>query len=180
MQRLVYNEMLAKYMLVVREVCTTQKITWYHCTWYFDAYRTIIIIVICSYCVLDRPGFEWNQVLLHPELTPWWSFLFPDGVHHKIPHSPTHCIYLRESKLNIYIYAFPIYTANSKYGVILLQYISSFKTQLNGGFISSMPFSVITEPSDIRTCKNIYICSLKMSPGIKQNMVIVIRCTMIL
>ena len=48
--------------------------------------------------------------LLHPELTPWWSFLLadvcscnkqlfrikdswfliPDGVHHKKPHSPTH------------------------------------------------------------------------------------------
>ena len=39
--------------------------------------------------MLDRPVFEWNQVLLHPELTPWWSFLFADGVHHKKPHSPT-------------------------------------------------------------------------------------------
>ena len=45
---------------------------------------------ICLYCVLDRPVFEWNQVLLHPELTPWCSFLFADGAHHKKPHSPTH------------------------------------------------------------------------------------------
>ena len=27
------------------------------------------IIWICSHCVLDRPVFEWNQVLLHPDLT---------------------------------------------------------------------------------------------------------------
>ena len=39
-----------------------------------------------------------------------------------------------------------------------------------------MPFSVIAGSSDIRTCRNIYICS----PGIKQNMVIILRCTMIL
>ena len=45
------------------------------------------IIGICSYCVLDRPVFDWNQVLLHPELTPWWSFLFANGAHHKKPHS---------------------------------------------------------------------------------------------
>ena len=31
---------------------------------------------ICSYCVPERPVFEWNQILLHPKLTPWWSFLF--------------------------------------------------------------------------------------------------------
>ena len=48
------------------------------------------IIGICSYCVLDRPVFEWNQVLLHPELTPRGSFLFADGAHHKKPHSPTY------------------------------------------------------------------------------------------
>ena len=30
--------------------------------------QTPIIIGICSYCVLDRPVFEWNQVLHHPEL----------------------------------------------------------------------------------------------------------------
>ena len=30
------------------------------------------------------------QTLLHPELTPWWSFLLADGAHHKKPHSPTH------------------------------------------------------------------------------------------
>ena len=41
--------------------------------------KTPNIIGICSYCVLDRPVFEWNQVLLYPELTPWWSFLFADG-----------------------------------------------------------------------------------------------------
>ena len=48
------------------------------------------IIGIGSYCILDRPVFEWSQVLLHPELTPWWSFLFAYGAHHKKPHSPTH------------------------------------------------------------------------------------------
>ena len=32
-----------------------------------------------AYCVLDRPVFEWCQTLLHPELTPWWSFLLADG-----------------------------------------------------------------------------------------------------
>ena len=52
--------------------------------------QTPNIIGICSYCVLDRPVFGWNQILLHPELTPWWSFLFDDGAHHKKPHSPTH------------------------------------------------------------------------------------------
>ena len=48
------------------------------------------MIGICSYCVLDRPVFERCQTLLHPELTPWWSFLLADGAHHKKPHSPTH------------------------------------------------------------------------------------------
>ena len=52
--------------------------------------QTPNIIGICSYCVPDRPVFEWNQVLLHPGLTPWWSFRFADGAHHKKPHSPTH------------------------------------------------------------------------------------------
>ena len=33
---------------------------------------------------------EWTQILLHPKLTPWWSFLFADGAHHKKPHSPIH------------------------------------------------------------------------------------------
>ena len=53
--------------------------------------QTLNIIEICSYCVLDRPVFECDQVLLHPELSPWWSFLFADGAHHnKIsqPHPP--------------------------------------------------------------------------------------------
>ena len=45
---------------------------------------------ICSYCELDRPVFEQCQTLLHPELTPWWSFLLADSAHHKKPHSPTH------------------------------------------------------------------------------------------
>ena len=27
------------------------------------------------------------QTLLHPELTPWWSFLLADGAYHKKPHS---------------------------------------------------------------------------------------------
>ena len=48
------------------------------------------MIGICSYFVLDRPVFEWNEVLLHPELTLWWSFLSADGAHHKKPDSPTH------------------------------------------------------------------------------------------
>ena len=52
--------------------------------------QTPSIIGICSYCVLDRPVFERCQTLLHPELTPWWSFLLADGAHHKKPHSPTH------------------------------------------------------------------------------------------
>ena len=52
--------------------------------------QTPRIIGICSYCVLDKPVFEQCQTLLHPELTPWWSFLLPDGAHHKKPHSPTH------------------------------------------------------------------------------------------
>ena len=46
------------------------------------------VIEICSYCELDRPVFEQCQTLLHPELTPWWSFLLADGAHHKKPHSP--------------------------------------------------------------------------------------------
>ena len=69
--------------------------------------QTPNIIGICSYRVLDRPVFEWKQVLLHPELTPW-SFLFADGVHHKKPHSPTHpnvytgfqCYWLIDNKNN--------------------------------------------------------------------------------
>ena len=38
--------------------------------------QTLSISGTCSYCVLDRPAFERCQTLLHPELTPWWSFLF--------------------------------------------------------------------------------------------------------
>ena len=34
--------------------------------------------------------FERCQTLLHPELTPWWSYLLADGAHHKKTHSPTH------------------------------------------------------------------------------------------
>ena len=57
--------------------------------------QTPKIIGICSYCVLDRPVFEWNQVLLHPELTPWWSFLFADGAHHKnLTAPPTQFMYV--------------------------------------------------------------------------------------
>ena len=58
------------------------------------------MIGICSYCVLDRPVFEWDQVLLHPELTPCWSFLFADGAHHKKPHSPTHTT--KDRKVHMY------------------------------------------------------------------------------
>ena len=39
--------------------------------------QTPNIIGICLYCVLDRPVFELNQILLHPELTLWWSSLLP-------------------------------------------------------------------------------------------------------
>ena len=52
--------------------------------------QTPSIIGICSYCVINRPVFERCQTLLHPELTPWWSFPLADGAHHKKPHSPTH------------------------------------------------------------------------------------------
>ena len=54
--------------------------------------QTPSIIGICSCCVPDRPVFERCQTLLHPELTPWWSFLLADGAHHKKPHNPTHPI----------------------------------------------------------------------------------------
>ena len=59
------------------------------------------IIGICSYFVLNRPVFEWTQILLHPELTPWWSFLFADGAHHKKPHSPTHPVAAMRSALRL-------------------------------------------------------------------------------
>ena len=52
--------------------------------------QTPSIIGICSYCVLNRPVFERCQTLLHPGLTPWWSFPLADGALHKKPHSPTH------------------------------------------------------------------------------------------
>ena len=52
--------------------------------------QTPSVSEICSYCELDRPVFEQCQTLLHPELTPCWSFLLADGAHHKKPHSPTH------------------------------------------------------------------------------------------
>ena len=52
--------------------------------WVSQNGQTPNIIGICSYCVPERPVFEWNQVLLRPQLTPWWSFLFADG-HHKKP-----------------------------------------------------------------------------------------------
>ena len=55
--------------------------------------QTPSIIGICSYCVLDRPVYERCQTLLHPKLTPWWSFLLADGAHHKKPHSPTHPLF---------------------------------------------------------------------------------------
>ena len=46
------------------------------------------LLILCR--LLDRPVFERCQTLLHPELTPWWSFPLADGAHHKKPHSPTH------------------------------------------------------------------------------------------
>ena len=59
------------------------------------------IIGICSYCVLV---FEWTQILLHPELTPCWSFLFADGAHHKKPHSPTHPVSKMKDILNMCVW----------------------------------------------------------------------------
>ena len=59
------------------------------------------MIGICSYCVLDRPVFERCQTLLHPELTPWWSFPLADGAHHKKPHSPTHPSAEQETNHNL-------------------------------------------------------------------------------
>ena len=67
------------------------------------------IIGICSYCVLDSPWFEWNQALLHPELTPWWSFLFANGAHHKKPHSPTHpSVHYKKTCVHMMIYNVPM------------------------------------------------------------------------
>ena len=43
------------------------------------------LLILCT-----RLARIWNQVLFHPELTPWWSFLFTNGAHHKKLHSPTH------------------------------------------------------------------------------------------
>ena len=37
--------------------------------WVSQNVQTPYIIGICWYCVLDRTVYEWNQVLLHPELT---------------------------------------------------------------------------------------------------------------
>ena len=39
--------------------------------------QTPSIILICSYCVLDRPEFDRCQTLLHPELTPGNAYMFP-------------------------------------------------------------------------------------------------------
>ena len=55
--------------------------------------KTPSIIGICSYCVLDRPVFDQCQTLLHPELTPWWSFLLADGAHHILNKAPGNNIY---------------------------------------------------------------------------------------
>ena len=63
--------------------------------------QTPSIIGICSDCVLDRPVFERCQTLLHPELTPWWTFLLADGAHHKKPHSPTHPRYYQKMSWNL-------------------------------------------------------------------------------
>ena len=63
--------------------------------------QTPSIIGICSYYVLDKPVFERCLTLLHPELTPWWSFLFADSAHHKKPHSPTHPSDQRRPLMNV-------------------------------------------------------------------------------
>ena len=65
-------------------------------------------------CVLDMPVFEWNQVLLHPELTPLWSFLFADGAHHKKLHSPTHPIGLVQDWSNSSILATELLQSSTK------------------------------------------------------------------
>ena len=49
-------------------------------------------IGICKYCVLDSPVFEWSQILLHLELTPWWSSLFADGANLKKPYTSGHTL----------------------------------------------------------------------------------------
>ena len=80
------------------------------------------------YCVLDRPVFESNQIVLHPELTLWWSFLFGDGAHHKKPHSPTHpCVsdgnpILQQPPDSVYIsklYAVPWYSTENTWHLSL-------------------------------------------------------------
>ena len=58
--------------------------------------QTPNIIGICSYCVLDRPVFELNQILLHPELTLWWSSLLPllmVPTARNLAAPPTPCVY---------------------------------------------------------------------------------------
>ena len=51
--------------------------------------QTPSIIEICSYCELDRPVFEQCLTLLHPELTPWWSFLLAACYNEKQPDIPS-------------------------------------------------------------------------------------------
>ena len=66
----------------------------FHCpvgVWVIEQHAIIVCATVRSpTVVLDMPVFERFQTLLHPELTPWWSFLLADGAHHKKPHSPTH------------------------------------------------------------------------------------------
>ena len=51
--------------------------------------QTPNIIGICSFCVLDKPISEISQILFHPDLTLWWSYLYDDDAH-KNPHNPSH------------------------------------------------------------------------------------------
>ena len=42
-----------------------------------------------SYWALDIPVFKRSQILLHPELTLWWSLLYADGANNKKSPSPS-------------------------------------------------------------------------------------------
>ena len=67
-------------------------------------------IGICSYCVLDRPVFEWSQTLLHWELTPCGSLsslpMAPTTKNRTMPPIPTPspmCVWRRLTKIYSFI-----------------------------------------------------------------------------
>ena len=55
----------------------------------------IISLSQSSYCLLNRLSFELSQILLHPELTWWWSFLCADSV----LYNPTFSFFLGQSPI---------------------------------------------------------------------------------